>query len=86
MPSEPGLWNVAAQGAGLNDRNCTSSASPASAPFTPMGPMIECGPLPGLAARSRASSSIGTPGWSLFRKWDQVPGYAIVSPGSISPG
>ena len=48
-----------------------------------MGPMIECGPRPGLLVRNSASRLIGTPGSSSFRKCDQVFGKLIESPESI---
>ncbi len=40
-----------------------SSTSPGSAPRTAMGPVMECGPPPGLALRSSTIFSIETPFW-----------------------
>jgi hypothetical protein len=48
-----------------------------------MGPMIECGPRPGLPVRNSASRLIETPGSNSFRKCDQVFGKLIESPESI---
>src|SRR5260370_33661018 len=45
--------------------------------------MTECGPLPGLALRSSASLSTGTPGCISFMKCDQVLGKLMRSPESI---
>jgi len=59
------------------------SMSPGWAPLTATGPMIECGPRPGLSRRNWASCWIETPGWNLFMKWVQVLGYTTVSPESI---
>jgi hypothetical protein len=47
-----------------------------------MGPMIECGPRPGLLARNSASRLIGTPGSNSFIKCDQVFGKLTQSPDS----
>ncbi len=83
VPSAPGLLNTAPQGNGRSRSQRTSSTSPGSASLTAIGPMTECGPLPGLALRNSASRSIGTPGCISFMKCDQVLGKLMRSPESI---
>jgi hypothetical protein len=58
--------------------------SPGSALLTAIGPIIDCGPLPGLSIRSLANVSIGTPGCNSLRKCDQVSGKLIESAGGSS--
>ena len=63
--SLPGRLKLTAKGFGSILRMRTSSTSPGSAPFTKIGPVIECGPPPGLALRSSTTCSIVTPGCTL---------------------
>ena len=56
-----------------------SSVSPGSAPLIHTGPVIECGPPPGLARRSLTMSSIVAPGWIA------LCACIIVSMATVSP-
>ena len=63
--SLPGRLKLTANGFGSMRRMRTSSTSPGSAPFTKIGPVIECGPPPGFALRSSTTCSIVAAGLHL---------------------
>src|SRR6267143_614397 len=83
VPRAAGLLNTAPQVTGCSRRQRISTTSPGSASLTAIGPMIECGPRPGLLVRNSTRRPIGTPGCNSFMKCDQVFGKLTQSPDSI---
>ena len=77
--SLPGRLKLVPNALGMIFRMRISSMSPGSAPLPQIGPVIECGPPPGLAFRSSTMSSIVVPGWILSCAC------IIVSTATVSP-